>query len=336
MATVIWETETDLEPINAGFPSSLAVSAIATSSTVRLSYSIVSGSLPQGLTLLSNGDIIGSPVQENLGSASYRFTVKAADRTDTVASIRTFTLVVVVPNNTHYSNITAQPFLKQQQRSAFASFINNTQVFSTSSIYRPSDANFGVQRQLKTLVYAGIETVEASRYVAAVNLNNTLKRFTLGDLKHAVAVLGRTRQVVYEVIYLDLIDPLEPDSKQLPLEITHNANTSNPIHKNPSSIGIWRERIAAMPNTVNERNYLPLWMRSIQPNSFVELQFVPAVVLCYCKPGKSQGIIENIKRSAFDFNAIDYTIDRYAIDQVSDVSSNPSYIAFDRFNQQII
>jgi hypothetical protein len=72
-----------------------------------------------------------------------------------------------------------------------------------------------------------------------------------------------------------------------------------------------------MPETQNERNYLPLWMRSIQPGETQEINYVAAVPLCYCKPGGADDIILNIKNSGFDFKLLDYTVDRYIIDSVT-------------------
>ena len=85
----------------------------------------------------------------------------------------------------------------------------------------------------------------------------------------------------------------------------------------PSSISLWRYRIKNMPNTLSERNYMPLWMRSIQPGQSQEINYVPAVPLCYCKPGTADAILLNIKNSDFDFKLLDYTIDRYIIDSVT-------------------
>ena len=36
-----------------------------------------------------------------------------------------------------------------------------------------------------------------------------------------------------------------------------------------------------------ERNYLPLWMRTAQ-TGFEELDYVTAIPICYCKPGEQQ------------------------------------------------
>lgn len=61
-----------------------------------------------------------------------------------------------------------------------------------------------------------------------------------------------------------------------------------------------------------ERNYLPLWMRTAQ-TGFEELDYVTAIPICYCKPGFSADIINNIKNYGFDPKTINYDIDRYIV-----------------------
>ena len=63
-----------------------------------------------------------------------------------------------------------------------------------------------------------------------------------------------------------------------------------------------------------ERNYLPLWMRTAQ-DGFEELDYVTAIPICYCKPGESATIINNIKNYGFDPKLINYDIDRYIVKQ---------------------
>jgi len=289
----------------------------------------------------------------------YTFTVKARDQIGYSSVVRTFNLRINIPNNTYYSNITAKPFMKPNQRTAWKDFVNNGNVFDPKFIYRLGDPNFGVQRSLTTLVYAGIETREAVEYISAMGLNHKPKRFKLGQVKKAVAKEPGTDTVLYEVVYIDLIDPLEKGKSHLPFKVIHTPSSLNvtadnnnefyrgpnfsvdtpfwdrPIPFNstidrtdvfagdpgtgvkfPSSISIWRKRLRGILTAGRERNYLPLWMRSIQENSYTELDWVPAVPLCFCKPGGADEIILNIKNSEFDFKLLDYTIDRYIIDSV--------------------
>ena len=49
--------------------------------------------------------------------------------------------------------------------------------------------------------------------------------------------------------------------------------------------------------------------------------------LCYCKPGTSQLIKENIVNNGFDFKKINYEIDRYIVDRTKN-SDDEQFILF--------
>ena len=300
---------------------------------------------------------------------SYSFTVQARDILGYSAISRTFSLTVTTPNNRLYSNITAKPYLKLDQREMFKTFIRNGDVFDATAIYRPSDSNFGIQNELKMSVYAGIETKTAAQIVSVVGQNHRKKRFKLGDIKLAQAKVPGTNTVVYEVIYIDVIDPLEIGNKTLdlavagsidPVKVTTdqtNIYFNGPFDtserfwgrpqpysvtadrsdvypdgefRGPSSISLWRKRIEQLG--LHDRNYMPLWMRTVQDGSVQELGFVSAIPLCFCKVGRGNDILLNIKNylktnTDFNFNKIDYTIDRYTIDSVTGDTTD-KYIVF--------
>jgi hypothetical protein len=300
----------------------------------------------------------------------YTFTVQARDQYDYSATTRTFTLYVDTPNNISFSNIRTKPFLKQSQRALWKSFINDTAIFTPSSIYRTNDSNFGVQTDLNMLVYAGIETKDAAKFVGAIGLNHKRKRFAFGPIKSALAIQSGGNYELYEVIYVSIVDPQEPNGKYLPRKIQVPGLSSDTITID-SSKSIWDQTLTSLnsggpesirpepiitvdstgyevsnpnvnayfPNSITnwqnrikdvgatERNYMPLWMRSIQPGDSQELGFVLAIPICYCKPGTSADILLNIKNSAFDFKTLDYTVDRYIIDSVTG-SINDKYLVF--------
>ena len=79
-----------------------------------------------------------------------------------------------------------------------------------------------------------------------------------------------------------------------------------------SSIDNMRANIKSIGD--EERNYLPLWMRTAQ-TGFEELDYVTAIPVCYCNPGTSADIINNIKKYGFDPKIINYDIDRYIVKQ---------------------
>jgi hypothetical protein len=93
----------------------------------------------------------------------------------------------------------------------------------------------------------------------------------------------------------------------------------------PSSITNWQKSISTVGLT--ERNYLPLWMRSMQLGQKAELGYVLAVPLCFCKPDTADNILLNIKFNGFDFSQLDYTIDRFTITSLSGYI-NDKYLVF--------
>ena len=409
-STIHWLTDNNLENLAANYTSNLKVEAATTITGAVLVYSLESGKLPPGLSLSSDGEIIGKVNQFSTinksgltrfydesnfdiiyttfdqGTTSidrsYTFTVKARDQYNYSAITREFTINVTTPNDKLYSNLTVKPFMPVAQRNIFKSFITNNLVFSAGSIYRPNDSEFGIQTQLKMLAYAGIETKEAAVYVSAIGLNHKKKQFKFGDIKKAVAKIPGTNTVVYEVIYVEMFDPLEPNGKRLPNKIKNiskdqhkitidstndfwsisldsleednffngrrpnpsikidqtNIQISDPNTRNifPSSISNWQDRIKNWKDDEGqglstERNYLPLWMRSIQPETKQELGFILAIPICFCLPNKADDILINIKNyvktTGFNFNQLDYTVDRYIIDSVTNEDGD-KYLVF--------
>jgi hypothetical protein len=427
-SVITWNTPSDLGLINANFVSLLSISATSTIPNSQVLYRVINGELPSGLSLNLDGEIVGKVNQyyntltntkglttfsEYSGSTKgqgvvtfarqtfdggtttldrvYTFTIEARDQYGYSATTREFTLKINTPNQLVFSNLRVQPFLKFSQRDLWKNFISDTSIFTPNSIYRPNDSEFGVQSLLGMLVYAGVETTQAAKYVSAMGLNHKRKRFQFGAVEKATAFIPGTDTAVYEVVYVRMIDPMEPNNKRLPNSINlsqqpdtitvdtsnsfwaagwpgNNSNTpadadpakkaklelpapestrpdlnisvdstgyqsSNPKATTyyPNSISIWRERFKKWQDGVTtfayERNYLPLWMRSIQPGSREELGFQLAVPICYCHVGAADDIILNIKFSGFDFKTLDYTADRYIIDSVEGETGD-KYLVF--------
>jgi hypothetical protein len=393
-----WNSPSLLGTISADYICSLSVNASSNITGSVVNYSLVTlpyESLPPGISLTTDGELVGvvnqfaNTTNGNLGlitfdyssaatptmfdqgtttfDRTYTFTIQAADQYGYSAITKTFTVNVVTPNQSTYNNITARPFLIPEQRSAFNLFINNAKIFTPESVYRPNDPNFGIQLGLQMLVYAGVESAEAAAYVGAMGLNVKRKRFQFGDYKTAVAYDPDTGVPVYEVVYVQMVDPLEPNGKHLPSSIrtgsltpnTITADTSNGLWYAPSvgagsdirpdynitidstgyqvsnsnvdeyfpnSISIWQSKFKDVG--LSERNYLPLWMRSIQAGQKEQLGYVLSIPLCFCKVGTSQTILLNIKNySDFDFKTLDYTIDRFTITSLAGYISD-KYLVF--------
>ncbi len=237
-STITWNTNPDLGSIGANYVSTLSVSATTTYSQSPVLYYLVSGSLPPGLTLNFDGEIVGKVNQffndSGLGlilldggnltldegdttlDKVYTFTVQAKDVLGYSATTRTFTLRVDTPNDKEFSNLVVKPFLKQTQRDYFKNFITDPEIFTVQYIYRPNDINFGIQKELRMLVYAGIEKKSAAEFISTIGLNHKKKRFNLGAIKKAKANVPFTNDTVYEVVYLEVFDPLEIGKVKLP------------------------------------------------------------------------------------------------------------------------
>lgn len=231
-STIKWLTPSDLGEIKANFFSTLRVEAETTVPEAKLIYTLTSGKLPNGLELKYDGEIVGKPQQfgssEKLGLTTFdnsvlsfddkttsidrvsRFTIKAQDRFGYSAIEQEFTVEVVDTDKTLYSNLYIQPLLKPDQRSNFKLFVNDPDIFPPRTIYRPNDPNFGVQQNVRMLAYAGIETKEAAEFVAKSAKWHKRKNYYLGEVKRAVAKLEGTNDVVYEVVYVEVIDPAQP------------------------------------------------------------------------------------------------------------------------------
>jgi hypothetical protein len=453
-STITWKTSALLPTQVANRTSYLRLEAETTLVGANLRYDLIGGRLPNGLELKRDGEIVGkinqygsqtSPGLTTIDNRSttfdgstttldreFKFTVVARDRFGYSATMREFTLRITDVDDKVYTNVYMQPFVKPYQKENFLSFVNDYAVFTPSYIYRPSDPNFGIQKNLRTLAYAGIETKIINYFVAAVAKNHRKKRFNFGDLKIAVAKQPGTNEVVYEVVYVEIVDPQEPTVGETalsykiqttnpqkvnelkyevkddvtssessgdsfiitprigdPIRVSVTGNTiivgtrtvdrtvsatgqieivlqngnvivvrsvsfttnvsNDPMRYRPngnvitadsnamrisqntdnlkyiSNISNMRKRIAEIG--VNERQFLPLWMRTSQDGAIEEIDYVTAMPICYCKPGTAQLIRENIVNAGFDFKTIDYEIDRYIIDSLPN-SQQERFILF--------
>ena len=234
-----WLTPANLGTINANFTSTLKIEAQTTVPDTKMIYSLKSGKLPFGLVLNYDGEIIGSARQfgtvdkpgltifenktitwdgANPGITTfdrdYKFTVQARDRFNYTAIEQEFTLTVEDFNNTRYTDVYMRPMLPPVQRKYFQEFISNPDIFTPSKIYRPGDPTFGLQSKLDMLIFAGVEAKDLEYFTAAAAKNHKRKTYILGEIKSAVAKNTALGDTVYEVVYIDVIDPANaPDRK---------------------------------------------------------------------------------------------------------------------------
>jgi hypothetical protein len=174
--------------------SHLRLEAVSTVPDAQMKYILLSGTLPPGLALTLDGEIVGSVRQysedelsgitvfdsrattfdgnDTTVDKSYTFTVSARDRFGFSSVSKTFTISTEINDPKTYTNMYVQPLLKESQRSIFNTFISNPNIFDVEKIYRPNDKNFGLQKKLRMLVYSGIEKKLISNYVTALSSNH--------------------------------------------------------------------------------------------------------------------------------------------------------------------
>jgi hypothetical protein len=386
-STINWLTDSNIGIISANFTSTFGVRAETSIPKTKLVYTLVDGKLPPGLSLLYDGEIVGKVRQfgdgditgltifdqgeliidknETTIDRTYTFTVDARDRFGYSAIQRTFTIDVIDPNDLLYSNIYMKPYLKEDIRTEFRNFISDSRVFEPSLIYRPNDSEFGLQRDLKILAYSGIETKAIEEFARATVKFHKKRRYNVGAIKKAVAKEPGTNNIVYEVVYLEIIDTKKPtnsrltnktvvidssnkitvDSKKFidnddtstysyrptypnPIRVDSNAITANNGNNGVqyiSNIDNMREEISKIG--ITEGDFLPLWMRTAQEMTASELGFITAIPLCYCKQNGADQIIANIAETNFNFQNLSIEIDRYIIDSTAG-SSQEQYILF--------
>jgi len=371
-----WISNTEIGSIKPNQPSTLFLEARSLMIGGSVTYEFVSGRLPPGLSLLGTGIIQGKVNQfgdsnkpgltrfferdantvsftdifDN-GTTSFdrlfKFQVKAVDSSRFANSIKNFEIQVIADNVKTFANLYVKAFQSKEQRLNWVGFIADTNIFRSDEIYRYGDVNFGVQNELKILVYAGIESKKAVNYVQAMSRNHYRKRIRFGNVKSAEAKNPVTQETLYEVVYVEIVDEYEKNGKS----VTDTVQLSNSIESKvlvsydairvdsdipfvsdsdhqrifPNSFKNMRSRIKAVGS--RDREFLPLWMRSIQTGAPVETGYVKALPLCYTKPGFAQNVMSRIRVNGFDFKKIDFEADRYLID-ILDGEIENKYLAF--------
>lgn len=375
-SSIEWVSPSDIGTIKPNQASTLFVEATSFLYGGRVVYEFVDGELPPGLQLLSTGNIIGKAQQFSIGSARgltrfydlngtqkefdvtfdtgstsfdrvYRFRIKARDGANFAEAIKEFFVTVSADSEVTYSNLYLKAFPIKSNRLSWFDFITDANIFKSDEIYRYGDPSFGVQSELKVLLYAGIESKEAQYFIQAIAKNHYRKRLKFGSLRKVVGKNPVTQQIEYETIIVDVVDDYEKNGKSISemvvlddgveskvLVSTNQIRISSNMYLAserddqkvfPNSFKNMRNRIKAVG--VRDRTFLPLWMRSIQDSSFVETGYINSLILCYTEPGKADSIMARIRARGFDFKLLDFEADRYIIDSIGGEIQD-KYLAF--------
>ena len=353
-----WTTPANLGSVISGEASTLYVE-VTSSQLETFRYRVKPGStsgLPQGLTLSSDGSIQGVPgfgtfsTDDNTTTYDKKTTtfdkstkviIEALNARGDIRAERTFSISVKNENYKPYENVYLVNQSSQVQRDIWRGVLNDTNTIPLELIYRRNDPHFGLQHDARMLLAHGLAPKQSSEYMKVLQKNFYKQELNHGEIKTARAVDPDTNEVIYEVVYIDIIDrQTEKNSlgTLVPGNVAVVANSASTISnynapltvdeitkgntnlitgdvKNktrlfPSGLEIMRKVLIEGIGYQDSR-VLPLWMRSTQANGEI-LGYVPAVVLCYTKPDKANQIKYYLDavNTAKELQKTSFTVDR--------------------------
>ena len=163
--------------------------------------------------------------------------------------------------------------------------------------------------------------------------------FDLGYIVQAGVPSGCTvgdQHIKYEVVYVEIKDENSNSLGQGPAD---SINLSGVIQNyyfdsqgnsyyiaNPNAFTNMDDAILTNIGYAN-KGALPDWMTSIQPNG-TQLGFTRAVVLAYVKTGTGNVIAWRLQQRGYNLNELNFTVDRYLLDNVYTTNYNIAANAF--------
>lgn len=299
--TTTWTTPEDLGTINNGTVSTLQVEAV-NAGGLPLEYTLLSGSLPYSLNLNVDGTISGTVAWELdtvLTPANtllpYTFTIQAQNLDyPEITTERTFTLNVLQKFTQPYDNIYIRSYFSIPDRLKLNSLLQDEYLIPQEYLYRPFDENFGKATDVVYQHMYGVQSSTIPEYMAAVDKNHYRRSLILGPLYTAQAKAA-DGSILYEVVYSKIIDNLVNNDG---VSISKSIAWPRPINGvsrtlYPASLDNMRQQVSDVLGQDTQSALLPLWMSSQQKNGNI-LGYVPAWVICYCKPGYAEIIKNNI------------------------------------------
>lgn len=225
---IAFTTPTVIGTLKADIPSILSIEAVAEQDDSVFTYSLTSGSLPTGITLSTEGNLIGTidPSDFTDSTRAYSFTVSVSNQYQTAATSKEFTVNLDIPyTKIEYGSMTghATSFIDQN---IFYNIAQDVDINSPENIYRPEDSNFGMKIKPNMLMLAGLEAKTLTEFQNQMEQNHSPKKLYFGDIKTAVAKEGTNTK--YEVVYLEVKDNLVNNDGQA---VSSSVNLRNNVVK---------------------------------------------------------------------------------------------------------
>lgn len=305
MSEFFWLSTGNLGSLICGETSELSVQL--STSSYNLSYQVMTGTIPPGLELIRDGSITGTVAFTTATTSTvYSFNVGAVDVYGTVATATNVSITINQTTSTAFTTMYCRPYLALTKRAEFNTFITDPEIFQPDLLYRPLDPNFGIQSEIKMVIDFGIERLTTAEYYEILARNFYKRRFLLGPVAVATA-LNDDRSTRYEIIYLPVLDKYTNSAG----ETISSEFTLNGITYYPAGVTNMRSRIRSQAETTD--NLDPKFTKFLQPDLTVQTRYMKFVPLCYTLPGKSNIIVRRIANSGFQFNLIDFEVDRVVV-----------------------
>ena len=209
---IAFTTDTNVGTLHADQPSTLGVVAVAENTNRVLSYTVTAGSLPPGITLSEQGNLLGTIDPEDFldSTRTFTFTVRVSDQYQDAATSKEFNVTVDIPLTTiRYGNLQGEATSLIDQN-IFYNLAQDPSINSTENIYRTEDENFGFKLKPEMLMLSGLEAQTLKIFQQQMDQNHAPKTLYFGDIKTARAVEDGTTK--YEVVYLEIKDRLVNNS----------------------------------------------------------------------------------------------------------------------------
>jgi hypothetical protein len=195
--------------LKANIPSLLNVEAVTEEADRVLSYSVTAGSLPTGITLSEQGNLIGTidPSDFTDSTRAYTFTVTVSDQYQAAAASKEFTVNIDIPyTQIEYGNMSghATSFIDQ---GIFYNIAQDPNINSIENVFRPDDTNFGMRLKPNMLMMSGLEAQTLTAFQQQMEQNHAPRTLYFGDIKTAVAKEGADTK--YEVVYIEIKDNMK-------------------------------------------------------------------------------------------------------------------------------
>jgi hypothetical protein len=321
MSDLTWKNSGNLGSLIGGEISEFAVQL--STATYNINYKITEGILPIGLSLNRDGTISGIAAHStSIGSTVYNFTVAAADIYGVISTATTAAITVNQTTSTEFTTMFSRPYLALEKRREIDQLLNDETIFPVESIYRPLDPNFGIQTGLEMVIDFGIKKLTLAEYYEILDKNFYRRRFLLGSPRSAVAY-NQDQSARYEIIYLDVIDRyVNNQGESVGQSFQLNGQTYW-----PASVANMRSRIKSQTETTESLD--PKFTKILQEDQTFRTEYKRFVPLCYVLPGESSRIIRKLRDTGFQFNTVDFEIDRVLVrDSIDNVGAK--YLILDR------